>query len=79
MEPEEIEALIAAERAKSISDEAILSRLRFQGVDATEYLKKKRRNRRIPPRNQVRKRGIRSLFRISFHLSSKEILLRLDL
>jgi hypothetical protein len=41
MEPEEIEALIAAERAKSISDEAILSRLRFQGVDATEYLKKK--------------------------------------
>lgn len=41
MEPEEIEALIAAERAKSISDEAILSRLRFQGIDATEYLKKK--------------------------------------
>ena len=41
MEPEEIEALIAAERAKSISDDAILSRLRFQGIDATEYLKKK--------------------------------------
>tara|TARA_R110000803_G_scaffold132932_3_gene200117 strand:- start:1754 stop:6961 length:5208 start_codon:yes stop_codon:yes gene_type:complete len=41
MEPEEIEALIAAERAKSVSDDAILSRLRFQGIDATEYLKKK--------------------------------------
>lgn len=41
MEPEEIEALIAAERAKSVSDETILSRLRFQGIDATEYLKKK--------------------------------------
>ncbi len=41
MEPEEIEALIAAERAKSVSDDAILSRLRFQGIDATDYLKKK--------------------------------------
>ena len=41
MEPEEIEALVAAERAKSVSDDAILSRLRFQGIDATEYLKKK--------------------------------------